>query len=375
MKIILNSKTLLEKLQYLSGILSTNSSMPILDNFLFQTVGGELKITGSDLDNTIVTYIQLDAEAEDMVNVAIPAKILIEILKSLPHQPLTFNILENSTVEIVSASGNYSIAYSPGNEFPKTKDIADVSSTVISSKILSKAISKTIFATGTDDLRPVMTGVLFEFSPDRLNFVATDAHRLAKYSRDDIKASEAVDFVVPKKPLNLLKGILSSQDSDVTIEYNSMNAKFIFGEYELICRLIDAKFPAYERVIPTENPNKLLISRDSFLKSVKMCSLFSNRQTHQIKLSIAGKELNVSAEDVDFSSKADERLTCNYEGEDLTIGFNARFLSEILSNLSSEDIQLEMSQPQRAGIITCMDGLAEGESILFLVMPVQLNDK
>lgn len=374
MKIILNSKTLLEKLQYLSGILSTSSHLPILECFLFQTADGKLKITGSDLDNTISTVMDLESLSLDDINVAIPGKMLIEILKTFPHQPLTFNVLVNNTVEIVSASGNYSVAYASGDEFPKPNEIETPSSVLINSKVLAKAISKTIFATGTDDLRPIMTGVLFQMSPSGTNFVATDAHKLVKYSREDVKAPASVDFIMPKKPLNLLKGILATMDVDVQVEYNETNAKFIFEEYVMICRLIDGKFPAYERVIPTENPNKMIIDRSKFLNSVKCVSLFSNKQTHQVRLQVAGNELNISAEDVDYSNKADERLTCNYQGEDMRIGFNSRFLSEMLSNLNSDEVQLEMSLPNKAGIITSIDGLAEGENILMLVMPTVLSD-
>ncbi len=373
MKIVLNSKTLLEKLQYQSGILATSSTLPILENFLFQTEAGKLKITGSDLDNTISTTLDFETEFTGEINIAVHGKMFIEILKAFPHQPLTFNVLDNNTVEIVSASGNYAVAYVSGDEYPKPKAIETPSSVSIGSKVLAKAISKTVFATGTDDLRPVMTGVLFQMSPSGTNFVATDAHKLVKYSRKDITAAESVDFIMPKKPLNLLKGILSTMEAEVTIEYNESNAKFIFDDYVMTCRLIDGKYPNYEAVIPKQNPNKMIIERSSFLNSVKCVSLFSNKNTHQVCLKISGTELNLSAEDADYSNKADERLTCNFEGNDMKIGFNARFLSDMLSNLNSEQIQLEMSETNRAGIITSIDGLSEGEEILMLVMPVQLN--
>jgi DNA polymerase-3 subunit beta len=373
MKFILNSKSLLEKLQYLSGVIPSTIVLPILDSFLFKTENEKLFITGSDLDNTITTSVDLENGSNGNINIAIPGKILIEILKTLASQPLEFNVLENSTIEIVSSSGSYSIAYSIGKEFPELKPIENSTSTNISSKILSTAISKTLFATSNDDLRPVMTGVLFQMSPEGINFVATDAHKLVKYSRTDISSTESVDFIVPKKPLSLLKSIIGSNDENVVVEYNNANAKFIFGDYELTIRLIDGTYPAYEKVIPTENPNKLIIDRDQFLKSVKRVSLLSNKQTHQIKLSLSPTELNINAEDKDYSNKADERLTCSYEGEDIRIGFNARFLSEMLSNMTSEEIQLEMSVPNKAGIITSIDGLSEGENILMLVMPVQLK--
>ena len=245
---------------------------------------------------------------------------------------------------------------------------------MVSAEIIATAISKTIFATGNDDLRPIMSGVFFQFSSDGLIFVATDAHKLVKYSRNDVKSNEVAEFIMPKKPLNILKNILSTLNTEVTIEYNESNASFSFENYLLVCRLIDGKYPNYEAVIPKENPNKLLINRNQFLNSVKRVAIFSNKTTHQIRLKIAGTELNISAEDIDYSNKADERLTCDYQGDDIQIGFNSRFLTEMLSNLTSDDIQLEMSLPNRAGILTPADGLVDGEIITMLVMPVMLSN-
>ncbi|MNR15425.1 DNA polymerase III subunit beta [compost metagenome] len=217
-----------------------------------------------------------------------------------------------------------------------------------------------------------MTGVLFQMSPQGVNFVSTDAHRLVKYSRTDVLPTETIDFIVPRKPLNLLKNIAGSLETDITIDYNESNAKFSFDDYELTTRLIDAKYPQYERIIPVDNSKKLIVNRDLFMRSLKRVSLLSNKQTHQVKLDMAGTELNINTEDKDYSSKADERITCNYQGDDMQMGYNSRYLSEMLSNLSANDVQIEMSEPNRAGIITCMDGLDDGESILMLVMPVKL---
>jgi DNA polymerase-3 subunit beta len=218
-----------------------------------------------------------------------------------------------------------------------------------------------------------MSGVFFQFSSDNLTFVATDAHKLVKYTRTDVQANETAEFIMPKKPLNLLKGILGSSDTDVTIEYNNTNAKFVFDNVVLICRLIDGKYPNYDAVIPKENPNKLTVNRASFLNSTKRVSIFSSKTTHQIRLKMAGTELNISAEDIDYSNKADERLNCDYQGDDMQIGFNSRFLTEMLSNLTSEDVLIEMSLPNRAGILTPVDGTEQGEHITMLVMPVMLN--
>jgi len=315
----------------------------------------------------------LEVESDSEGSVAIPAKLLLETLKTFPEQPLTFVIEDNNTIEISSNHGKYALAYASADDFPKAISLDSPSTTTLGADILATAISKTIFAAGNDDLRPVMSGVFFQFSTESLTFVATDAHKLVKYSRTDVTANETAEFIMPKKPLNLLKGILAGSDEDVTIEYNDSNAKFSFENSVLICRLIDGKYPNYEAVIPKENPNQLTISRNQFLNSVRRVSIFSNKTTHQIRLKIAGAELNISAEDVDYSNKAEERLTCDYQGDDMQIGFNSRFLSEMLSNLNAEDIQLEMSMPNRAGILTPIDGLDEGETVTMLVMPVMLN--
>jgi DNA polymerase-3 subunit beta len=372
MKFIVSSSYLLKQLQVLGSVINSSNTLPILDNFLFELNQNSLVVSASDLETTMSATLDIDSKSEG--SVAVPAKLLLEILKTFPEQPLTFTVEENSTIEISSNSGKYALAYAAGEEFPKAVVLDDPSSTLVPAEVLATAISKTIFAAGNDDLRPVMSGVFFQFSPEGLIFVATDAHKLVKYSRKDVKASQVADFIMPKKPLNILKGILGTSDSDVKIEYNDSNAVFSFDNYMLICRLIDGKYPNYEAVIPKENPNKLLIDRTQFLNSVRRVAIFSNKTTHQIRLKIAGTELNISAEDIDYSNKAEERLTCDYQGDDMQIGFNSRFLTEMLTNLQSDDIQLEMSLPNRAGILTPVDGLDDGEIITMLVMPVMLNN-
>ena len=371
MKFIVSSTYLLKQLQVLGGVINNSNTLPILDNFLFELDHTKLTVSASDLETTMSS--SLDVESESSGSVAIPARLLLDTLKTFPEQPLTFVVEDNNTVEISSNHGKYALAYADGNEFPKAVALEDPSKTVVTGDVLATAISKTIFAAGNDDLRPVMSGVFFQFSTQGLTFVATDAHKLVKYTREDIKANQVAEFIMPKKPLTLLKGILAASEDDVTIEYNESNAKFTFENSELICRLIDGKYPNYEAVIPKENPNKLVIDRNQFLNSVRRVSIFSNKTTHQIRLKIAGAELNISAEDIDYSNKAEERLTCDYQGDDMQIGFNSRFLTEMLNNLSSDEVQLEMSMPNRAGILTPVDGLDEGEQITMLVMPVMLN--
>ncbi len=372
MKFIVSSTYLLKQLQVLGGVINNSNTLPILDNFLFDLKQNELTVSASDLETTISAVLNVDSDNEGLI--AVPAKLLLDILKTFPEQPLTFVVDANNTVEISSNHGKYALAYADGTEFPKAVELSNPSSTTIIGDILATAINKTIFAAGNDDLRPVMSGIFFQFSPESLTFVATDAHKLVKYQRTDLKASQVAEFIMPKKPLNLLKGILGGSESDVTIEYNESNAKFSYENIELICRLIDGKYPNYEAVIPKENPNMLSISRNQLLSSVRRVSIFSNKTTHQIRLKIAGAELNISAEDIDYSNKAEERLTCSYQGDDMQIGFNSRFLVEMLANLTSDDISIEMSLPNRAGILTPVDGLDEGELVTMLVMPVMLNN-
>ncbi len=371
MKFIVSSGELLKQLQVLGGVINNSNTLPILDNFLFELNGTKLTVSASDLETTMSATLEVESDNDG--NIAVPARLLLDTLKTFPEQPLTFVVEENNTVEISSNHGKYAVAYANGDEFPKAVSLDNPSATNVQGDILATAISKTIFAAGNDDLRPVMSGVFFQLSQDNLTFVSTDAHKLVKYTRSDVNANDVAEFIMPKKPLNLLKGILAGMEDDVLIEYNESNAKFAFDNMELVCRLIDGKYPNYEAVIPKENPNKLTIDRTQFLNSVKRVSIFSNKTTHQIRLKVAGAELNISAEDIDYSNKAEERLTCDYQGDDMQIGFNSRFLTEMLNNLGSDEVMLEMSLPNRAGILTPVDGLDEGETITMLVMPVMLN--
>ena len=278
MKFIVSSNYLLKQLQVLGGVINNSNTLPILDNFLFELKHSKLTVSASDLESTMASTLEVESDSEG--SVAIPAKLLLETLKTFPEQPLTFVIEDNNTIEISSNHGKYALAYSSADEFPKSISLDNPSTTVVVADVLATAISKTIFAAGNDDLRPVMSGVFFQFSTESLTFVATDAHKLVKYSRTDVKANETAEFIMPKKPLNLLKGILAGSDDNVSIEYNDSNAKFSFENSVLICRLIDGKYPNYEAVIPKENPNHLTISRNQFLNSVKRVSIFSNKTTH-----------------------------------------------------------------------------------------------
>jgi DNA polymerase III subunit beta len=372
MKFIVSSSALLKQLQLASGVLASNSTLPIIDNFLFDIDEKKLTVTSTDLDTTMI--LSLEIESKEKGSVAIPSRLLLDTLKSLPDQPLTFSVdPENYNIEIDSDFGKYKLAGYPGSDFPKTPLLESSSQVTLKAEILHNAINKTLFATGNDELRPVMTGVFFEMEESEIRFVATDAHKLVRYTRSDAKSQQGAALIVPKKPLIQLKNILQSMDEDVIIDYNNTNIHFSFGHVKVITRLVEGKYPNYQAVIPQENPNKMTIDRISFMNSLKRVSIFSNKSTHQVRLKITGSELQLTAEDLDYSNEAKERLTCSYNGEDIEIGFNSRFLVEMLNNLDSEEVVLELSAPNRAGLIIPAETQAS-EDILMLIMPVMLNN-
>ncbi len=377
MRFIVQSPLLLKNLQTISGVLSSNTTLPILENFLFELKEGKLVVTASDLETTMTVNIPLDNETlgdAEEGTIAIPAKKLLESLKTFPDIPLVFSIdTKTYGIEISAGEGKYKLSGQNGEEFPQIPILEDATVVEINSDVIATAIAKTLFASGNDELRPVMLGVFCELTPDDITFVATDAHKLARYRRTDVKAENSASFILPKKPLNQLKNTLSNKDIPVKIEYNQRNAFFSFENIELVCRLIDGKYPNYEAVIPKENPNKLIIDRISFLNAIRRVAIFANQSTHQVRLKISGQELYISAEDIDYSNEARERLACSYDGEAMEIGFNSKFLQEMLSNIDSEMITIEMSQPNRAGILVPVDNENKSEEILMLVMPVMLN--
>jgi DNA polymerase III subunit beta len=372
MKFIVTSTALHKQLQMLSGVLNNSNTLPILDNFLFEIKDKELSISASDLETSMTTRIAVEAKEEGTI--AMPAKLILDTLKQLPEQPLTFTIdPATQGIEIASDYGKYKITGQNGDEFPKAPQLANENSFSITAEALSRALNKTIFATGNDDMRPVMSGVFFELNPESLRFVATDAHKLVRYTRNDVHPGTSAALILPKKPLNLMKSALSNSKSEVSIRYTENNALFSFDHVTLMCRLIEGKYPNYEAVIPQENPFKLTIDRLDLLSSIKRVSIFANKTTSQVRLKMGGSELSISAEDLDFANEAQERLTCAYAGDDMEIGFNSRFLNDLLANLDSENINIEMSAPNRAGIITQVESDLAEEDLLMLVMPVMLN--
>jgi DNA polymerase-3 subunit beta len=372
MKFIVSSSALLKQLSSINGVVTNNPVVPILENFLFEINNSTLTITASDLETSMIT--QLPVEAKENGRIAAPARILLETLKNLPDQPVTFTIDEETyTIEISSSNGRYKLSGENATDFPRVPVVQGANAIEIPSNVLGRAINKTIFAVSNDELRPAMTGIFVQLRSDNVTFVATDGHRLLRYRRTDVSTPQEASLIIPRKAFMQLKSTLPSEATTVRMEFNQSNAFFTFDNIRMICRLIDERYPDYENVIPVQNPNKLVIDRQDLLSSVKRISIYSNKTTHQIRLKLTGSEIHVSAEDLDFSNEANERLSCQYEGEDMEIGFNAKFLMEMLNNLDSDEITFELSTPNRAGLLMPIVN-EDSESVLMLVMPVMLNN-
>jgi len=373
MKFIVNSHALQKKLQALSGVINANNTLPILDDFLFELDENLLKITASDLETTLVMNLE-PSMADESGKVTIPAKLLLEFIKYLPDSPITFIIDPNTLgIEILSSEGKYKLTGHNADDFPDLPLLEGTTEFELSSQIITSGISKTVFATGNDELRPAMGGVFFDIMPDYMTFVATDAHKLVRYRRNDAKTGISTSFIIPRKPLNVLKSLLIIEDTPVHVEYNVTNASFAYDGVKLYSRLIEGRYPAYEAVIPKDNPNLLTVERLLFINSVKRLSPFANQSTHQVRLRISGQELLMNAEDIDYSNEGVERLACTYVGEDMEIGFNSKFLLEMVSNLDSYEISFQLSGPTRAGIVVPLHQENANEDILMLVMPVMLS--
>ncbi|EIM76002.1 DNA polymerase III subunit beta [Nitritalea halalkaliphila LW7] len=372
MKFIVSSSALLKQLTAINGVVTTNPVVPILENFLFQIENGLLTITASDLQTSMMTSIEVDAREDG--SIAVPARILIDTLKNLPEQPVNFTIdHETYSIEISSDNGRYKLAGENATDFPKVVEVSNPTVVDMSTEVLSSAINNTIFATSSDDLRPSMTGVYINLSDTNATFVATDGHRLVRYRRVDVTSEQPASLIIPRKALNLLKSTLPSENVPVKVEFNSSNAYFSFNSIKMICRLIDERFPDYENVIPTDNPNHMRIDRQELLGSLKRISIYANKTTYQVRLKITGSELQISAEDLDFSNEANERLSCQHDGEDIEIGFNAKLLVEMLNNLHAKEVTLQLSAPSRAGLLVPTDS-GDAEDVLMLIMPVMLNN-
>lgn len=370
MKFSVSSSELLKNLQAAGGAIGSNPVLPILEDFLFVVSENVLTITATNLETTIITKMGVNAEQGG--SVAVPARILLDTLKALPDQPISFTLNnDNKGIELTSAFGRYKLAGESPQDFPEIPEEEDVNSVTLTTDILLKAINKTIFATSSDELRLAMTGIFVQIDFNKIVFVATDAHKLIKYTFGNLKSDLAASFIVPKKAMMLIKNAIT-EDSDVDLRYNKKNAFFHFGETKIICRLIDAKYPDYNAVIPVDNPNEMLIGKKDFQNSLTRINIYASKTTNQVVLNINEKSLTISAQDLDFSNEATEQLPCNYNGAPMNIGYNAKFLIEMLNVIESEEVKLEMSTPSRAGILLPTNE-DENEHLLMLVMPVMMS--
>ncbi len=379
MRFIINSQLLQKHLNAMSGVISNNNTVPIISCFLFHLEGNTLTIRATDLDTTMICDIELDNAAVDGIDsIAVPAKLMLDMLKSMDDVPLNVSVNpSNFSIDISSGEGKYSIAGQNADTFPKAPELKETVQTTMPASVLVNAINKTAFAASTDEMRQQMSGIYCDMTPESVTFVATDAHKLVRYRRTDLHADEPASFILPRKPILQVKNILSlnKEEETVTIDYNNTNVYFTFENFRIICQLVEGKYPNYEAAIPKDNPNKLTVDRSTFINTLRRISLFANQATHQVRLTIKEREVEISSEDVEFSNNAHESMPCSYEGTPMDIGFNAKFLTEMVSNLDTEQILIEMSHPSRAGIIFPIhenDEANSGEEVLMLVMPVML---
>ncbi|MFO7371174.1 MAG: DNA polymerase III subunit beta [Bacteroidales bacterium] len=375
MKFVASSIDLLNHLQALSRVISAKNTLPILDNYLFKLDGKALEITASDLETTMVTTLELE-NAEGSGSIAIPAKLITDSLREFPDQPLTFVInTDTYAITISSENGQFSVMGQHGEDFPqlpKIKPERSISLKIAASSLLS-GITSTLFATADDELRPVMNGIFIELSASDATFVASDAHKLVRYKRKDVQAESGASFILPKKPAALLKNLFAKGNEQVSIEFDDKNAFFTTPAYQIVCRLVEGNYPSYNSVIPTNNSNKLLIDRVKLLNTVRRVSVFSNQASNLIRLSLKGNRLTVSAQDIDFATSAVEELACQYNGDDLEIGFKSTFLVEILNNVQSTEVSIELSDSSRAGLFIPFNKENENEDVLMLLMPMMIN--
>ncbi|MDR3094505.1 MAG: DNA polymerase III subunit beta [Bacteroidales bacterium] len=376
MKFITSSSELLNRLQAINKVINSKNALPILNDFLFKLEGNTLEITASDLETTLITRMPLENVSEEG-SIAVPARFITEYLGKFSDQPLTFNInTETFTIQILSETGESNIMGDSADDFPQLPELKQdmVTPLLIPADVVLQGISKTIFATGDDEYRPVMNGIFFELSTDHITMVASDSHRLVRYRRNDVKAEKDGSFILPKKPAALLKNVLTKEQSDVEISFDDKNALFKLAEYTMICRLVEGTFPAYTSVIPLDNPNKMTIDRVEFLNSLRRVQMFANQATKLVKMELKNNQVTVFAQDIDFSIASHDMLKCQYDGLEMNIGFKVDFLSELISNLASTDIVLEMSDPSRAILALPVQVEIEGEDILMLIMPMTIAE-
>jgi DNA polymerase-3 subunit beta len=374
MKFDVSSSALMSRLQSISKVIATKNTLPILDCFLFLLEDDKLTVIAADAETRLVTSVNV-MNAQGAGLFAISAKMLLEPLKKLPEQPLTFDINdENMEIFIYFENGKYNFIGQKGDTYPQQKALAETCvSIMLESQVLLNGVGRALFAAADDELRPVMNGVYFDIQADSLTFVASDGHKLVRLSNSAVRSEGRASFILPKKPANLLKNLLPKSNDPVKIQFDENNAYITMENFEMVCRLIEGRYPNYNSVIPQENPNRVTMERLPLLNALERVSVFSNPASSLVKLQLIENRIVVSAQDIDFSTSAEEKIFCQYEGEELSIGFKATFLIEILGNINANEIVLALADPSRAGVIVPVEN-EENEDLLMLLMPMVLND-
>ncbi|MBO4985564.1 MAG: DNA polymerase III subunit beta [Bacteroides sp.] len=374
MKFIVSSTALSSHLQAVSRVINSKNALPILDCFLFELKDGTLSVTVSDSETTMVTSVEVN-ESDVEGRFAITAKTLLDALKELPEQPLTFEV-NTSTLEITVfyQNGKYSLMGQNADEFPQPPALGESAVRVeLDAQVLLNGINRAVFATADDELRPVMNGIYFDITTEDITLVASDGHKLVRCKTLAAKGDERAAFILPKKPATLMKNLLPKEQGAVTIAFDERNAVFTLENYYMVCRLIEGRYPNYNSVIPQNNPYKVTIDRQLLLGALRRVSVFSSQASSLIKLRMNENQIVVSAQDIDFSTSAEETLTCQYSGNPMSIGFKSTFLIDILNNISGEEVVIELADPSRAGVIIPVEQ-SENEDLLMLLMPMMLND-
>ena len=374
MKFVVSSSTLLNHLQAISRVINSKNTLPILDCFLLDLKGNMLSLTAADSETRLETVVEVNS-AEGEGSLAINAKNLLDPLRELPDQPLTFDINDETLeVFIYYHNGKYNFVGLKGDEYPEPKELKDTSITLnIEADTLFSGINRTVFATADDELRPVMNGIYFDITADDVTFVASDGHKLVRVTTTETKGEGRSSFILPKKPANLLKSLLPKETGTVEIRFDENNAYITMSDYKMVCRFVEGRYPNYNSVIPQNNPNSFTLDRLALLNALKRVAVFSNPASSLVKLQLSEDRIVVSAQDIAFLTAAEEMIPCSYDGNVMNIGFKAAFLIDILNNIPSSDIRMELSDPSRAGLVLPVEK-EENEDMLTLLMPMMLND-
>jgi len=374
MKFIVSSTALFSHLQAISRVINSKNALPILDCFLFELEDGKLSVTVSDSETTMVTSLEVN-ESDANGRFAVGAKTILDALKEIPEQPLSFEVnAETYEISVQYQNGQYSVVGQNADEYPQPASLGNNAVRLeMNAGLLLTGINRAIFATADDELRPVMNGVYFDITTEDITFVASDGHKLARSKTMAAKGSERAAFILPKKPTGLLKNLLPKEAGTLIIEFDDRNAVFTLENYRMVCRLIEGRFPNYNSVIPQNNPHKITVDRLQLISALKRVSVFSSQASSLIKLRVQENLIIISAQDIDFSTSAEESLVCQYQGTPMSIGFKSTFLIDILNNIASTDVIIELADPSRAGVIVPLEQ-EENDDLLMLLMPMMLND-